>query len=80
MVQKVQTLPLVEQLAAGKHVTLVLDDGRKVRIEPEVVAGQLTGNYLSSVLPTIRYDDPRIILKETLTALDVQQTTVTNVE
>ncbi|GEO67889.1 hypothetical protein [Levilactobacillus spicheri] len=80
MVQKVQTLPLVDRLVAGKHVTLVLADGRKVHIEPEIVAGQLTGNYLSSVLPAIRYDDPRIILKETLTALDVQHATVTDVE
>lgn len=80
MVQKVQTLPLIERLTAGQHVTLVLDDAREVRIEPEVVAGRLTGNYLSSVLPAIRYDDPRIILKETLTALDVQHATVTNVE
>lgn len=79
MGQKVETLPLIEQLVAGKHVTLTLADGRQVRIAPEIVSGRLTGNYLSSVLPAIRYDDPRIILKETLTALDVQHAVVTDV-
>ena len=79
MVQKVETLPLVGRLAAGKRVTLILNDGREVHVSPEIVAGRLTGNYLSSVLPSIRYDDPRIVLKETLTALDVQHATVTDV-
>ncbi|QMU09037.1 hypothetical protein [Levilactobacillus suantsaii] len=80
MMQKVPTLPLVERLAAGKRVTLTTSDQQRVILQPEVQAGQLTGNYLSSVLPDIRYDDPRIILKETLTELDVRHVTITNIE
>lgn len=80
MMQKVPTLPLVERLGAGQKVTLLTSDHQRVTIQPEVQAGQLTGNYLSSLLPDIRYDDPRIMLKETLTELDVRHVTIHNIE
>ncbi|NLR08500.1 MULTISPECIES: hypothetical protein [Lactobacillaceae] len=80
MMQKMPILPLVDRLVAGKQVTLTTSDGQNVRIQPEVVAGQLTGNYVSSALPGIRYDDPRIILKETLTEFDTQNVTISSID
>ncbi|GEO70412.1 hypothetical protein [Levilactobacillus acidifarinae] len=81
MMQQVPTLPLVERLSAGQKVTLTTSDQERVTIQPEIRAGQLTGNYLSSVLPDVRYDDPRIILKETLAELeDVRHVTINNID
>lgn len=79
MMAKVPTLPLIERLTAGKRVTLTMSDGSQVQIQPEIAAGKLTGNYFSSLLPDIRYDDPRIVLKETLTELDVRHLDVTDI-
>ncbi|KRN02075.1 hypothetical protein FD13_GL000381 [Levilactobacillus senmaizukei DSM 21775 = NBRC 103853] len=80
MMQEMPILPLVDRLTAGQSVTLSTDQGQDVRVSPEVSEGQLTGNYISSLLPGIRYDDPRIILKETLAEFDAQGVTVTSID
>lgn len=80
MMQQMPILPLVERLTAGESVTLSTDQGQDVRVSPEVVAGKLTGNFISSLLPGIRYDDPRIILKETLVKFDEQGVTITSID
>ncbi|KRK35017.1 hypothetical protein [Levilactobacillus parabrevis] len=80
MMQKMPILPLVDRLTAGKSVTLTTSDGLNVLIQPEVAAGRLTGNYVSSALPGIRYDDPRIILKETLTEFDARNVTISSID
>ncbi|MFC6273898.1 hypothetical protein ACFQET_00025 [Levilactobacillus tangyuanensis] len=80
MMQEMPILPLVDRLTAGQSVTLSTDQGQDVRVSPEVSDGQLTGNYISSLLPGIRYDDPRIILKETLAEFDAQGVTVTSID
>ncbi|WP_204121898.1 MULTISPECIES: hypothetical protein [Levilactobacillus] len=80
MMQEMPILPLVERLTEGESVTLSTDKGQDVRVSPEVVAGQLTGNFVSTILPGIRYDDARIILKETLAKFDEQGVTVTSID
>jgi len=78
--QQMPILPLVDRLTEGQSVTLSTSEGADVRISPEVQDGQLTGNFTSSVLPGIRYDDPRIILKETLAEFDERGVTITSIE
>ncbi|WP_125545204.1 hypothetical protein [Levilactobacillus lindianensis] len=80
MMQKMPILPLMDRLVAGESVTLSTDVGQDVLIQPEVVEGRMTGNYLSSALPGVRYDDPRIILKETLTDFDERNITITSID
>ncbi|GEA98812.1 hypothetical protein [Levilactobacillus brevis] len=80
MMQEMPILPLVERLTAGQSVTLSISDGQEIHIAPEVITGRLTGNFISSALPQVRYDDPRIILKETLAKLDEQSLTITSID
>lgn len=80
MMQQMPILPLVERLTEGQSVTLSTEDGQDVRISPEIAAGQLTGNFVSTNLPGVRYDDPRIILKETLAKFDEQGVTITSID
>ncbi|MGQ4559657.1 hypothetical protein ACUIJQ_10335 [Levilactobacillus hammesii] len=80
MMQEMPILPLVDRLTDGKSVTLTTSDGQNILIQPEVIAGQLTGNYVSSAIPGIRYDDPRIILKETLTEFDTRNVTISSID
>ncbi|MFC6260481.1 hypothetical protein [Levilactobacillus fujinensis] len=80
MMQQMPILPLIDRLTEGQSVTLSTEDGQDVRISPEVTAGKLTGNFISTILPGIRYDDPRIILKETLAEFDAQGVTITSID
>ena len=78
--QQMPILPLVERLTEGESVTLSTDKGQDVRVSPEIAAGKLTGNFVSTLLPGVRYDDPRIILKETLAKFDEQGVTITSID
>ncbi|MCH4124326.1 MAG: hypothetical protein LKH74_05065 [Levilactobacillus sp.] len=80
MMQQMPILPLVQRLTEGESVTLSTDKGEDVRVSPEVVDGQLTGNFVSTSLPGVRYDDPRIILKETLAKFDEQGVTIDSID
>ncbi|PWG00512.1 hypothetical protein [Levilactobacillus bambusae] len=63
-------LKAVDRLNAGYEVTITTTNHDQIHVMPLLVNGQITGNYASSALPGITYDDSRIIMKETIDDLD----------